>query len=192
MPSELDTWPPRSYDPILSEFGRVVFNFNALENSVRRHLWSITTSGREDDMVEPLIVHMGNAALVDAVRTTATEFYDGWIKSKSLDLCDVFDRTREYRNYYAHGLNTIKFDGSAELRTKSARGRMVKHHLQISHEDVVWLASWCKTAASFGASVYVNVMQELRGVPSAKREPFREKPVLPDRLKKPRQYLREP
>jgi len=192
MPSNSDIWPPKSYDPILSDIGRILFNFNALENSVRRHLWSLATNGREDDIIEPLIVHMGNIPLMEAVRTTATEFHDGWIQTKSLELCEVFDRTREYRNYYAHGFNTVKLGGSAELRTKSARGRVAKHHQEITPADAAWLATWCTTAAGFGASVYVNVMQELRDVPHEKREPLRDKPLLPDRLKKPRQYLRQP
>lgn len=180
-------WPPSEFDPLLAEIGRIVFHFNTLERSVRTILWCLASRDGRDQIHHAVTMHLGNIGITDALRTVVTEFYESPIQGAVLHVIEIFDRTREYRNWYIHGFGNIYGDGSGGLHSASAKARLIDSQDKFSFEDAEWLAQWCQTASHHCAAVYGYCAETLQRIPAdTPPRALPEKLPLPDRLKKPR------
>ncbi|MBX4967185.1 hypothetical protein [Rhizobium binae] len=192
-------WPPGAYDQHLAEFGRIVFNFNTLEGGMKAILSKVSTDWSNPELRARnhiLITNMGNMDITDALRTIVNEFNLLWqlsseTKKLILHCITTFDLTREYRNWYVHGLNAILSDGKnffVGMQTFSARNRFAEHFLPVSLEDLTWFAGWCYEASHHIAEAHSFIAHDV-GYDIGGQHALPEIWSLPDRLKKPVQYL---
>ena len=178
-------WPPEKHNLLLADFGRIVFNFNSMERAIHRLLWLLSTRGNEDDIALPAITHLSNVAVVDALTTVLSEFYQDPIAEHARHLIKLFGILREYRNYYVHGFNNVDFYGGGFLKTTSARGNIVDHELRITISDVQKLADCLHEAHEYAALIYCCSSEFMQNG-SLSHWSWPEKFPLPDRLNKPR------
>jgi hypothetical protein len=163
--------------------GRLVFNFNSLERVVHRTLLMLATKGTEDEAVSAIVTHMNNIPATDALRSVATDFYDGWIREHCLHLCELFDRLREHRNYMVHGFKDIRVDGRATISTTTARKGLKDHELVVGAAELRTLASLMHRANGYAAHVYCCAAEIIHD--RVRKTPIPELYPLPDRLQKP-------
>jgi hypothetical protein len=185
MTSEI--WPPAEYEPLLAEMGRIVFNFNSLERVTHRIVLMLATRGSEDRSVQILITHLNNVPATDALRSLAIDAYDGAVQEHALHLAELFDRLREYRNFYVHGFKDINLGGGGAVSTRTARKGLKYHDLRVDRESMADLARSLQLAHSYAANVYCGFGEILLSRPEVRGLP--EKLALPDRLEKPAETI---
>ncbi|NKN39520.1 hypothetical protein HFC70_24545 [Agrobacterium sp. a22-2] len=182
-------WPPENCNPLLLQIGRIILNFNTMENSVKSLLWAVSS---QSDYVEhrALVIHMQNVTLCDAILTIANEKVEmGAMKSETRDLIShcikTFNLTREYRNWYVHGFNGVMTNGDGQIYTHSARSRLAEHYVPITAKDAKWLADWCFEGSHYLATSYGYVARDMGHNIGGVQTPLPDKWPLPNKLKKP-------
>ena len=188
MPST--KWPPATYDSLLAEFGRIIFNFNCLERGTRALLWALASRDQQDQKHHALATHLSITAMLDALRTVANDFHKGEIRESAIHCISVFDVAREYRNFYVHGFANIKTNGNGSLHTAVARKKLADIWVDVTVKDVEWVANLCSDAHHYVAGVFGYASEQLgrlkvdNGIPRVLPAPL----VLPERLKKDYRY----
>lgn len=102
--SNRDGWPPKEWNPILIEVGKIVFNWNTLERTISQILNTLVGEG---DNVKILVTQLGNRTVTDSIKTFANEFFKGKEREHLLHSVELFDILRGYRNYYIHSFNGV-------------------------------------------------------------------------------------
>lgn len=102
--SNKDGWPPKEWNSILIEVGKIVFNWNTLERTISQLLYTLVGDG---DNVKILVAQLGNRTVTDSIKTFANEFFEGKEREHLLHLVELFDILRGYRNYYIHSFNGV-------------------------------------------------------------------------------------
>ena len=181
-------WPPPDWDPILSEIGRIVFNWNRIEEITTKILNTLI-GGQERSTI--ITAHMNTAIKNDALRTIAYEFLSDEERDHILHAIMLFNRLRERRNYYIHAFNTISFTVSgsfnpqAQLDNYSAKGRLRRHVLTVTvdhlHNESVILNS----ATHYFGLLY-GYFAHIEG---SNQEGLPDKFPIPDRLTKPSRFI---
>ena len=98
-----DPWPPERYEPILIEVGRLVFNWNSIENTTRELLNNFVSGGPK---VEILTQHMGSQSQIEALKLIARSKSEE--EKKAIHhAANLYEILRSYRNFFVHGFNTI-------------------------------------------------------------------------------------
>lgn len=143
---ERPRYPLRTYDRTLIEIGRVVLIFNEMESTLRHVLWLATT---RDEVHQALTIHMSNVTLTDAIRTIANEFLQPDEGSHLKHCADLFDRAREYRNFYVHGFRYIDMAALGNFISHTAKGRLSTTHMKISWLELEAFADWEYGAVSY-------------------------------------------
>lgn len=153
--STTDVWPPDEFAPILIGMGRLIFNWNNVEQTLTRILNILTGIYPKNQI---LTAHMGTKGICDALKTVAIEFYSGNEQKHLLNCVEIFTRLSDYRNYYVHSFNTIIFlpsgENKAGFRSTSARSKLLTHDLENDANQISEIAFQCKEVHSYFALVY--------------------------------------
>jgi hypothetical protein len=172
----------------LAHLGEVIVKWNHLEANTQVLLTAIVGGG---DRISILTANLGNVALKEAITTFANEFASDEFKPHVLHYAEFFDRLREYRNWFTHSILAIGRTESGEAmglsQTISAKRRLTLHQKPTGLAELSEFLDWLDTAHRF-ASELLCVVYEM---PGTKPLDSVTKPDLPDRLQRPRLYLRD-
>jgi hypothetical protein len=186
--------PTESY---LISLGRLVLQYNEAETRLRRLLVSAfePISPRDVMLAQIMTVELGNVGLTQALQSYANDLAPLTIREHILHAGTYFDRIREYRNFYVHGVTSVM--GRQEnpiglFHTRTAKGSLKDHKGFVSKADLDQLTAHCETAGAFTNAVS-NRLSFVRGdwFGDLPEPPLPDKPPLPDRLQKPAQHWRE-
>lgn len=182
-------WPPAEWEPILCEIGRIVFNWNTLENTTVRIL-NILIGGEEKAAIAT--THMSLNAQIDAIKTLANEYLVDDELDHILHLLSVFDRFRERRNFFVHSFSIIGFSRlnppqyQATMDSYSARGRFKRHQMKVDASILAEEAKDMHRATHYFALVHNHF--SMPDNPEYKNLP--ERFPLPERMEKPAAFVR--
>ena len=175
----------RQYTSALGEF---IMAWNHAENTVRWLLMAL--SGSTSIASHILTAELGSRGLTDGLKAFSPTL-EPPIRETVLLVVELYDRLREYRNYYAHGIMTVAVRDGVTL-TGWATMASAKGKLGYA-EDFVTLAQIMarledSRRLSDGARAIIAAVD-----PGARLEvplplPSRETLPLPDRLKKTLRY----
>lgn len=200
---------------MLADLGQMVVSWNGLEDQVRSVLTLLASNGEEvllrqaaragevksaRNRARILTTHLGNVTLTDAIRAYS-KANSPELAEHLNHLCLLFDRLREHRNFYAHGSRgpgtNISQDGRIEtsaLATQvSAKGSLSISSVRFGKGE---LEQFIKHMGS--ANRYIDSITHALLNPDMPPErhpswctplPTLQKPRIPDRLLKSRQYL---
>jgi len=154
-----------------------------------------------DSMFIPgiLTAHMGNVALANALRTISAEFAEPVLQEHLNHFIEITDRIREYRNYYVHGISDLSVsetDGVVgHLQSDQARGRIVRNLEFVTIPKLRKTTENCLVAKQYGTRILNHIFTRKEHI-SLNPVPLppltsQDKPPLPDRLLKPRLFLRD-
>lgn len=182
---------PVSKDDFLAAYGEVVMEWNQTEAGARRFLFDLI--GGQDASSYILLAHLGNVSLTDAI-SAYKEMRSPALVEHIDHYCAYFDRLREYRNYYVHGLMLVSRDWSngaekfcGEIEQITAKGRLAQTDDKVTVEDLNQLKNWMTELATYSFVVRAEFNPQSRPAGLNPLTPQR-KPPLPDRLQKNRRF----
>jgi hypothetical protein len=106
---------PQGYDEARKEytaaFGEMVVAWNVAENMLRLLLYTLCG---KTTAVRILTAELSAMGIVQGLNSISDTLY-GPVKDAVLTVCARYDRMREYRNYYVHGIAAVSYsEGIAE------------------------------------------------------------------------------
>jgi hypothetical protein len=185
----------------LARLGEMLLAWNSVESWMAGLLtWQIGGGSK----MNALTAHIGNVTLTDILRTFAADFSNDIVRPHLVHAAEYFDRLREYRNYYAHGSQMLwpqRGEALAYLHQATAKGRFALHQTFIAKRHLEFVIAHCETLHDYCSAlvtidddgiVHPPPRMDRFPEPAAVPPSLLEKPPLPDRLKKPRQFPQEP
>ncbi|MET3892063.1 hypothetical protein ABIE41_003139 [Bosea sp. OAE506] len=181
---------PQAHQDFLTDLAYVLVRWNNYEAMLSLILYSIIGGGPKADV---LISEMGSTAMINAINTYAADFTDPPLSDHLLHSTKYFERMREYRNYYIHGIKHIGGNGSLEagghIQTNSAKSRFVMHEQLVAPAEIVGFAEKIEIGRAHADQIISHLWGLQPGEAGVKPLGSLEKPSLPKRLEKPRQFL---
>lgn len=182
----------------LALFGEMMVSWNRAETSLQTILMHQIRAGEKTEIV---IAHMSSNTMIDAVKTLSFEFAEDWLKEPINHFIKYFERIREYRNYYVHGIIAVvksrrvpkrTWEAFGDLHTVSARGEAVYHPKKIWAEDLRFVIRHSDKISALGFAISYCLINSALKRPQEKKwlRSLQQMPPLPERLKKPRRSLR--
>ena len=173
-----------------ASLGAATVAWNQAENSLRQMLIALCGASPE---IWILTAELSAIPLERALQSGATDIASARLKPFIEHCIEWFDRLREYRNYYIHGINDVslhysgKFVGDASQTT--AKRRLVIHQEFIFEERLLHFRQQAAELLAFSSDVLFHVAAHPMTAFSDGKPfpPLPEMPPLPDRLQKPRQ-----
>jgi len=190
-------------------FTRAVIAWNTAEDAARNLLLSLSKGGLG---AQAAITHLGNIALLDALRTVVSVHTD-LVEQGSQEeaehinhLISGLDIMRGYRNFYVHSIKGIgkKPQGGAKVETDDhdfvglmhateAKGRLAYINQYVTTAELVDFMRRVGQLSTYGNALQ-NVFANRNGLAGALSPPPQllsslEKPIWPEKLKKNRSYL---
>jgi hypothetical protein len=200
-------------DALFAEFGEAVTTWNFLEGKVRNVLTRLISRPEEALLLQLdqgagvrsainrariLTANLPNATLTDTIRIFA-KASRAELGDHLVHLTKVFDRLREHRNFYVHGIqgpgSTINQDKTVQTvafaTMVSARGSLSVSSLQFGLEDLrVFRESMVELARYIDSIIYAIINPDPEWFdPTCVPLESLQKPPVPDRLLKTRQFL---
>lgn len=174
---------------LLSLLGELLVRWNEIEEMIRLLITRLAR-GSETAIVEILTAHAGSVSLCNALRTLNNEFAPADLRDHVDHMVTFFERTRDYRNYYAHSLIGVSSNGTGFVQSRSAKSRLVMHQHLIGDRQLKEAIGFCVTLHEYLSAIVAHFMYR-RNKFSVLKPPraLSEKPPWPDRLEKPRLYL---
>lgn len=207
--------PPLSSDQtnLFTQMGRLIVTWNDLDQLIRGLIFNIAMNDLMSVMI--LTADMNTSAAMTALRSLAVEhdaFELGLFKRRMADderrdyvgpremqyiaphiqhFLDYVDRLREYRNFYAHGINSPNSDGGFLAQSRTARGRLALHSQIIEPSDLEAITDKIKGCIEYGTKLDTAIAQSSSYLqrPNTPSPTWPERPPLPDRLVKRRRIL---
>jgi hypothetical protein len=184
---------PKQMEFLLA-FAGMVCSWNSAEQRLRKFLESFCGGGLQT-MNNPypgpsiLVFELGSVGLANGLRTFANESLKGPQAEAVIHAVNFYERLREHRNYYVHGILFVvdlegRVGGLIDYRT--AKGSVSWFNDLVSIEKIRQTAEWCVQLTNFVNSLDFAMFFPLH----ASQIPWPDKPPLPDRLEKPRITLR--
>jgi hypothetical protein len=172
--------------------GEVVIEWNQTEGRARRMLSKLIQPPSDANYI--LLAHMGNTTLTDAIKAYS-ELQSAEMKDLLAHYCNYFDRLREYRNFYVHGIMraTQRIDHETrtgtpigEISQVTARGRLSVSTAEATLDDLGRMLGWMLQLSPFDTSLFWDITQTRPQYALPRRAPS--KPPLPDKLQKTHQF----
>ena len=194
---------PKQPPQIFTRLGELIVKWNELEGKLQSLVHYL---GNDWVTAVVLTAHMGNVSLVDALRTLATErdetakmldkYGASWRREKHwpplpLLLPDVthlitcFERLREYRNFYVHGITRTGEGRIFIASSTSARARLTVHEMPVRVRDLIQLIKRIEAVDRYASGVLTFAARMRSRNPWDVPPTSPERPPIPDRLKKP-------
>jgi hypothetical protein len=187
----------------LIKLGEMVLAFNRTERRLRDMLAGIVTStslnGRSITIAKIVTAELGGVGLTSALSSFANNVGDDPLGGLVNHAADYFDKVREYRNYYVHGIQTViptDKGGAGFGSTESAKSKLKIHRGFVRQSEIEELTSHCETLTVYVNAV-INCLADRFGQNHAPEGFDLYKPQLPDkppspaRLVKPQWHLKE-
>ena len=173
---------------LLAKLGLLVVKWNQFETLTQTVLEALIGGGEKTYI---LTAHMGNVSLCDAIRTMGNEFAPDEAKTHLTHLLDLFERLREYRNYYVHGISdlTEASDGLpiGVAQSLSAKARLVLHQGRVDEADLDAMVKRLREANQYVTHVIILLWEmNDKALLKALGASFLRKPPLPDLLRRNR------
>jgi hypothetical protein len=178
-----------SKSDFLAAFGEIVMEWNQTEARARRFLFDMIGDLGASSYI--LLAHLGNVGLTDAI-SAYKEMLSPDLSEHIDHYCAYFDRLREYRNYYVHGLMVISKEWSGgshygEVEQITAKGRFARTDDKLTIQDLNKFKHWMIELSTYGTVVRAEFNPRTRPKHLIPLTPQR-KPPLPDRLTKNRLF----
>jgi hypothetical protein len=171
--------------------GRMIVSWNLAEDCLRGLLAALCSGRTRRDFLRSQIVtlELGTTGLVHALQAFAQDVFRDADASKAvLQAVTYFERLREYRNYYVHGITaTVSMPSKGPcgvIATGNAKGRITRNRETISVGQMQ-VSERADELTTFILGI-VNYLFPGKGERS-----LPEMPPLPDRLSRRRQLLTE-
>ncbi|MBR9812356.1 hypothetical protein GYB61_00695 [bacterium] len=111
--------PPKGLDPVFTQVGRLIYNWNRVETAVKILLGVLAGNTLKSHI---LATHNGNRSIQESLRTIATEFLDEPSKGVILGIASTFGQLQADRNLVVHAFGGWYSRFNTELYAwKSAR-----------------------------------------------------------------------
>jgi hypothetical protein len=177
------------FQEFLAALGGMVVAWNRVEQSAQIMAVGLMGGGDKPDAV---ISNLGNVALREAIETLANEFAPADTAAHILHFTKCFDALREHRNWLVHSVLLLGTNDAGVVGVQqalSARQRIVLHQGTVTREEITKRTKQIEELDRYGGHIIAHLWglpQEVlpQGLPLS----LREKPPLPDRLQKPRQF----
>jgi|SRR6185437_2030581 len=179
-------------EDFLGALGALVVQWNHAEALLNALLSYLSGGGAR---IEILAAHMNTVAVCQALRTLANDkLTDDDVAPHVIHYADCFERLREYRNYYVHGIKAVGIsEGEAVgiAETVTARQRWTLHQLVLSIDDLRQTILLLTDLVRYGSNIMAHLMwTHNKSLPiSEENRSLSEKLPLPDKLQKPRLFL---
>lgn len=174
---------------LLTKLGLLVVEWNRLEACAQLMVYGLAGA---DERVDILTAHMGTVSLTDALRTLSTECGPAKAKPHIEHFLALFDRIREYRNHYVHGLRILASDKDgnpvAMSESQSAKARLVLHQATIAENELQACIDHIDATLQYAGHILTLLWGADKVVGAKLGASFLQKPPLPDRLQKPRLF----
>lgn len=182
---------PKDQLHLLARLGEMLLEWNTAEDWLQGLL--LNEMGRSDKM-QVLTTHMSNVAVTDALRTLAADFSTPEMAPHLTHAAELFDRLREYRNFYAHA-SIVQWPDTKGARIylhqATARGRFSLSQTFVRGQEIEELIEQCMALSRYASAI--TGWYPMRGDPDYSQSlSSLEKPPLPDRLQKPRLFPQAP
>ena len=148
-------WPPNRYDEILCTMGRIIFNWNSIENCTRNLLNTLVKAGAKSTIVT---AHMGTQDQINALKTIANTYLDRDQKEHILHAIKLYERLRGYRNYFVHGFSALQMGSSpmAGMVDIKAKGQFVIEELPLTSDNLAKLSHIIRCAVHYYNLIYCH------------------------------------
>lgn len=176
---------------VLSKLGQIAIEWNNID-ALMRLLLSVFIGG--GDKTDIITAHMNSPVFINMMKTFTAEYAPKDAQAHFTCLYEFYDRMREYRNYYIHGITNIAYEKDRPIgfaQSRSARGRLVLHQDSIDLTKLQGCLDNLDTLRAFlnrflDEFLWGGNKKDLVGyLPLASIEI----PPLPDKLQKPRLFL---
>ena len=190
IPSEFDKpdWPPAAYEQILVEMGRLIFNWNSIENSTRNLL---TFLAGNTQAVEILTLQLGTQSQIDSLKSYANLQLSGDQKDHVLHIHTLYSRLREYRNFFVHSFSTIMGPvPTAKMTSVRARGNYFVDEARFNNAEFKNVSRIIRCAVHYFNLVYCHFRYENDTRPDY--DAYRALPEMfpiPDQIEKERRVV---
>ncbi|MBM7043584.1 hypothetical protein [Rhizobium lusitanum] len=173
----------------LALFGLVVMDWNVLEAAIELITYRLAGGGGH---IEVLTGHLGALGMNEAMKTLSTEFGPADLRNDIAHLAEMFDRLREYRNYYVHGIRLLGAGGDSGpviglSQSTTSKSRLKLHQAIVTKDELMVLSGQLDECKRFADWLTVK-LYGIEG-PEMPILPRPDTPALPVRLKKPTIFL---
>jgi hypothetical protein len=176
---------------VLSKLGQIAVEWNNVD-ALMRLLFSFFIGG--GDKTDIVTAHLNSPVFINMMKTFTTEYAPKDVQGHFAHLYEFYDRMREYRNYYIHGIINIAYQEDRPIgfaQSHSAKGRLVLHQESIDLTKLQKCLDRLNSLRGFlnrfldeflwgGNKTHLIGYQPLSSI---------EMPPLPDKLQKPRLFL---
>lgn len=177
-------------DTLYALIGRVVVEWNQTEGRARRLLHEIMGAASDTNYI--LLAHLGNVAITDAIKAYGEACPEA-LADHLKHYCAYFDRLREHRNHYVHGILLVgteynKGEAAAvgETQQITARGRLCIAESKVKPDDLRALLASMTELACYDSVLRWEISGN-RPQGAISLTPQR-KPPLPDTIQKTRLF----
>ena len=177
-------------DTLYALLGRVVVEWSQTEGRARRLLHEIMGSASDTNYI--LLAHLGNVAITDAIKAYS-EACPKALADHLKHYCTYFDRLREHRNHYVHGILLVGTEykereatAVGETQQITARGRLCIAESKVRSDDLRALISSMTELACYDSVLRWEINGN-RPQGAIALTPQR-KPPLPDTIQKTRLF----
>lgn len=193
----------KEYAAFCVAYTNAIVAWNNAEESSRVILSSLSSRGSVGATIA--IYQLGNASLVDAIRTVCRFFrsFDDELATQQSDHVEHFaeglDRMRSYRNFYVHQTRGIGCDENGDYRALlfglDVKGgySFVRHNLTMA--DLEAFTGHCVALQDYGEAIAQSIAPNAltaQVTPAPTQIASLQKPLWPERLKRTRESLITP
>jgi hypothetical protein len=185
-PPNILPWEPE----FLAAFGHMIITWNVAESSLIRLLAGLCGTGSVSTILKAQIVtaELGSIGLSNALRTFADIILPPKLTEAVNHAVEYYERLRTYRNYYTHGITHILpvSDGPRGfIRIITAKGSLTEEKDFVSFNDLKFVSGHASCLHSYVETISNHLFSV------EWRFSLPDKPLLPNKLRKTRQHLRE-
>jgi hypothetical protein len=175
------------HNKVPNKLGQIAMQWNHIESLMRFALSSFVGG----DKAEIITAHLNSTTFINIFTTLSNEFAPENLRPIIGHYVKFFERMREYRNYYIHGISYVdEQDGEAVgfLQTHTARGRLVLHQQAITLAEL----DACIADLDMMRTFFNRILDELvwggskKSLPGYRALVPEDMPTLPNKLNKPR------
>lgn len=182
----------QKHTELLTKLGLLVVEWNRLESCAQLMVYALAGA---DERIDILTAHMGTVSLSDALRTLAAECGPPKAKPHIDHFLALFERIRDYRNYYVHGLRLLVSDKDgrpvAMSQSQSAKARLVIHEGTITDSELQTCIDHIEATLQYAGHIFTLLWGADKVVGAKLGASFLQKPPLPDKLQKPRRFRQD-
>lgn len=176
------------FERFYAALGEMIVRWNQAESEMKALLLNLV--GLDTKAAWILVTELGSVSLEQALKSVAQDLAPPHLQSHIRGLVDWFSRLREYRNYYAHGIQTqVVGGGQGILAQVTAKNGLIYHGGTVSSNELEAITLKIIDFTAFAKHVGHHAFAAIHSSEDPDSPPPRsleEMPPLPDRLQKPR------